>query len=349
VIPAFEFATAGRIVFGRGKKAEAIEAARALGSRPLLVTGAHPERAAWFGPAETVTAGGEPEIEDATSGAARARESGCDVVVAIGGGSAIDLAKAIAALAPNRGGALDYLEVVGKGMPLERDPLPVVAVPTTAGTGSEVTRNAVLASPAHGVKASLRHAKMIPHAAIVDPELTLTLPRSVTACTGLDALTQLIEPSVSTRANPFTGALCREAIPRAIAALRALARNLDDLDARQEMSFASLCGGIALANSGLGAVHGFAAAIGGMFPAPHGAVCARLLPLVIEANRRGLEWLEDARELVEAFEIPGLARWGVREEHVSELAAKATRASSMKTNPAPLTESELQDILRQAL
>jgi alcohol dehydrogenase class IV len=349
VISSFDFATAGQIVFGQGKRREAIESARRLGSKTLLVTGAHPERAAWFGAAETMTVHGEPTIEDARIGAAQARTTGCDVVVAIGGGSAIDLAKAVAALAANPGDVLDYLEVVGRAQPLEHEPLPVVAVPTTSGTGSEVTRNAVLASPEHRVKASLRHVKMIPRLAVVDPELTLSLPRDITAYTGLDALTQLIEPSVSTRANPFTGALCREAIPRAIAALRSLANNLEDLEARAAMSFASLCGGIALANSGLGAVHGFAAPIGGMFPAPHGAVCARLLPLVIEANGRGLEWLDAARELVGAFEIPGLSRWGVRAEEIPALASKAAAASSMKTNPVALPENLLREILIRAL
>lgn len=349
MIPSFEFATAGQIVFGMGKRGEAVSASKRLGSKPLVVTGAHPERAAWFGPAETISVHGEPTVEDARSGAAQARATGCDVVVAIGGGSAIDLAKAVAALAANPGDVLDYLEVVGRAQPLEREPLPVVAVPTTSGTGSEATRNAVLASTEHRVKASLRHVKMIPRVAVVDPELTLSLPRDITAYTGLDALTQLIEPSVSKRANPFTGALCREAIPRAISALRALAVNLDDAEARAEMSFASLCGGVALANAGLGAVHGFAAPLGGMFAAPHGAICARLLPFVIEANGCGLEWLDAARELVEAFGIPGLSRWGVHPGDIPDLAAKAAMASSMKTNPVVLPENLLREILNRAL
>lgn len=349
MIPPFEFATAGQIIFGSGKRTEAIEAVRRLGSKPALITGSSPERAAWFGRAMTISLTGEPTVDDARDAADAVRDAGCDVVVGIGGGSVIDLAKAIAALATNQGDVLDYLEVIGLGQPLENDPLPVVAVPTTAGTGSEVTRNAVLTSTEDHVKASLRHAKMIPRVAVIDPELTLTLPRDVTAYTGLDALTQLIEPSVSTRANPFTGALCREAIPRAIAALRTLARNLEELEARSEMSFASLCGGIALANSGLGAVHGLAAPIGGMTKAPHGAICARLLPLVIEANQHGMEWLDAARELVSAFEVPGLAYWGVEPDHIHELSVRAMASSSMKTNPVKFSEDELQAILTRAL
>lgn len=349
MIAQFEFATAGRVVFGNGRKSEAISAARALGAKPLLVTGAHPRRAAWFGEAETLPVSTEPSVEDARTGAARAREAGCDVVVAVGGGSAIDLAKAVAALAANPGDVLDYLEVVGRAQPLERDPLPVVAVPTTAGTGSEVTRNAVLGSKQRGVKASFRHVKMLPRVAVVDPELTAELPRDLTAWTGLDALTQLIEPAVSKRANPLTAALCNEAIPRAIGALRRLARDLGDMEARSEMAFASLCGGMALANAGLGAVHGFAAPIGGRFQAPHGAVCARLLPLVIEANGRGLEWLDAARELVEAFQVPGLARWGVAETDIAPLVERARNASSMKANPVELEDAVMADILRRAL
>ncbi len=349
MIRPFEFATAGRIVFGAGRKSEAVAAARALGRKVLLVTGSHPGRAAWFEAEETISAGGEPTVEDARRGAALAREAGCDVVAAVGGGSAIDLGKAVAALASNPGDVLDYLEVIGRGQAFEQEPLPVVAAPTTAGTGSEVTRNAVLGSKQHGVKASLRHVKMLPRVAVVDPELTLCLPRDQTAWSGLDALTQLIEPAVSKRANAFTDALCRAAIPRAIGALRRLARDLGDAEARSEMAFASLCGGLALANAGLGAVHGFAAPLGGMFEAPHGAVCARLLPLVIEANGRGLEWLDAARELVEAFEVPGLARWGVTAGDIPALVERARKASSMQANPVALEDAVLEDILNRAL
>lgn len=349
MIRPFEFATAGQIVFGNGRRAEVTAHSRALGGKPLLVTGSRLEGAGWFEAATTVSVCHEPTLEDARRASALAKEAGCDVVVAVGGGSVIDLAKAAATLAANPGDVLDYLEVVGKGQPIECDPLPVVAVPTTAGTGSEVTRNAVLGSPEHGVKASLRHVKMLPRVAVVDPEMTAGMPRHLTAWSGLDALTQLIEPAVSLRANPLVTALCREAIPRAIASLRVLAVDLDDAEARTVMAFASLCGGIALANAGLGAVHGFAAPVGGMFEAPHGAVCARLLPLVIEANQRGLEWLEDARELVAAFSVPGLAHWGVRQEHIPGLVARAKSASSMKANPVQLDDFALTDILSRAL
>jgi alcohol dehydrogenase class IV len=321
---------------------------------------------------------GEPTTDLAREGVGTLRREGCDLVVGIGGGSAIDAGKAIAALAANSGEPLDYLEVVGRGRALEHPSLPCIAVPTTAGTGAEVTRNAVLASPEHRVKASLRHVSMLPRVAIVDPELTYGLPPALTASTGLDALTQLIEPFVSVRANPMTDAVCLEGMRRAA---RSLARAFADgrnAVAREDMSLASLFGGIALANAGLGAVHGFAAPVGGAFDAPHGAVCAALLPHVMEANilalrtrasaspalgryrhvARVLTGRPDAEpedavkwvaSLVQELRVPGLAAYGVRTEDVAELAAKAAQASSMKGNPIALTPEELAGILDRAL
>ena len=216
------------------------------------------------------------------------RSAGCELLIAIGGGSAIDAGKAIAAMAANPGDVLDYLEVIGKGQPLTNAPFPMIAVPTTAGTGSEVTRNAVLGSPEHGVKASLRSPMMLPRVAIVDPQLTLGLPRAMTASTGLDALTQLIEAYVCLRANPMTDTLCLDGLRAVKSSLVRACEDGNDAAARAGMSYASLLGGLALANAGLGVVHGFAAPIGGMFDAPHGAVCAAILPYGMEANIRAL-------------------------------------------------------------
>jgi alcohol dehydrogenase class IV len=299
-------------------------------------------------------------------------------VIAIGGGSVIDGGKAIAALATNPGDALDYLEVIGKGQTLTATPLPFLAVPTTAGTGSEVTRNAVIGSPEHGVKASLRSAAMLAKIAIVDPELTRELPPRLTASTGLDALTQLIEPYVSARANPLTDALCVEGIRRAAAHLPRAFANGHDAEARENMSLASLFGGLALANAGLGVVHGFAAPIGGQFEAPHGAVCAALLPHGIEANLRALRerapehpsigrYREIARmvtgdakadgedaaswvaDLCRRLEVPALRTYGIGAADVARLVEKASKASSMKANPIVLHEGELREILERAL
>jgi alcohol dehydrogenase class IV len=384
-VVSFDFATAGRVMFGLGRVAEVGAAARAYGRQALVIGGRSPLRADWV--ARLLEEAGvasvrlviaqEPSIEHAVAGAALARSSKCDVVVAVGGGSVIDSAKAIAALATNDGDVFDYLEVIGKGQPLVRASLPVIAVPTTAGTGSEATRNAVLSSSAHRVKVSLRSPTMLPCVAIVDPELTVDLPPAMTAATGLDALTQLIEPYVSTRSNPMADALCVAGIARAAVALPRAFRDGTDLGARSDMALASLWGGIALANAGLGAVHGLAGPIGGMFKAPHGAVCAALLPHVMAVNLDALARVGDARalarydevaplvtgrpsatgpdgvtwveQLVRALAVPRLAAWGLGPGDVDALIEPARRASSMKANPIALSPEQLREILVRAL
>ncbi len=380
--PRFEFATATRIVFGEGTAAEVVPAAHSFGSRVLLVTGASPERARFLEadlrPAACVRVAGEPEIGRIRSAAESARREQCDVVVAFGGGSAIDAGKALAALLTNPGDPLDYLEVIGRGQPIERPSAPMIAVPTTAGTGSEVTRNAVLASPEHHLKASLRSPFMLPRLAVVDPSLTLGLPPEVTAATGLDALTQLIEPYVSLRANPMTDLFAADGIPRAARALPQVWDNPVDRRARADMSWSSLLGGLSLANAALGAVHGFAAPLGGMLSAPHGALCAALLPHVVEKNVQALRsrdgrnpalhryrqvacWLtgrpdssaEDGVEWLAALgrklRVPPLSRYGVAPSAIPRIVAQAAKASSMKGNPISLTEEELASIVTAAL
>jgi alcohol dehydrogenase class IV len=376
----FEFATATRIVFGEGKAATLPELARSFGSRPLVVTGASRERAAATIAAlsaGTLAVYGEPTVELVREGARRVRETGCDVVVSIGGGSAIDAGKAIAAIATNGGEPLEFLEVVGKGRTIITPPLPFIAVPTTAGTGSEVTRNAVLGSMEHGVKASLRSPLMLPQVALVDPEMTYNLPPAITAYTGLDALTQLIEPYVSARANPLTDVLCVDGIGRVARALGRVYRDGADREARREMSLASLFGGLALANAGLGVVHGFASPLGGQWKAPHGALCAALLPHGMAANvaalrlrepqnpaldryatiarlltgrcdasaEDGIEWV---RVLCIELNVPALRIWGITEGDLPDVAEKAAHASSMRANPLPLTNEELLAVLAAA-
>lgn len=373
----FEFATAGRIIFGAGTFAQLDGIAAGFGKRPLVVSGkVTGKRRALTG--TTFTVPGEPTIDLVREGVEAFRAAGCDLVIAMGGGSAIDAGKAIAAAAANPGDLLDYLEVIGKGQPLASAPFPFIAVPTTAGTGSEVTRNAVLGSPGHGVKVSLRSPLMLPRVAIVDPELTRSLPPGITASTGLDALTQLIEPYVSSRANPMTDNFCLDGISRAAASLLRAYKNGDDGEARTSMSWASLLGGLALANAGLGAVHGFAAPIGGMFEAPHGAVCAALLPAGMRVNidalrerdpqSRALERYvtiariltgtpgaaaEDGADWVEALAkqlaIPTLAAYGIGSRDVPRLVEKAGHASSMKANPISLTPAELARVIERSL
>lgn len=385
MIPHFEFATAGRIAFGSGARRSLGGIVAHLGRRVLVVGGSSGRHDDWLAPllAEhgLVRADfaviGEPTLDTARAGAAAARAAGCDVVLGLGGGSVLDAAKAIAALATQPGDVLEYLEVIGKAAPLATPPLPCVAVPTTAGTGSEVTRNAVLASPDHAVKVSLRSPAMLPRAAVVDPELTLSLPPAVTAATGLDALAQLIEPFVSAKRQPLTDAVCRVGLAHASWALRRACDDPADLAAREAMSLASLCGGIALANAGLGAVHGFAGPIGGMFPAPHGAVCAVLLAGVMEANiaaarRAGDEATvaryadiarlltgsptagpDDAvawvRRLVADLAIPPLAAYGMAATDIPAVVENAKQASSMKGNPVVLTDDALAAILARAI
>jgi alcohol dehydrogenase class IV len=387
----FELAAPPRIVFGAGCARQVGPIAAGLGRHALVVTGKSAARAGTFvelleaaGVRTTLfPVSGEPTVETAREGVAAGRTAGCEVVIAIGGGSALDAGKAIAALLANGGDPLDYLEVVGRGQPLARRSLAFIAIPTTAGTGSEVTKNAVLASPEHGVKASLRSPLMLAHAALVDPDLLIGLPAEVIAAGGLDALSQLIEPFVSIRANPLTDGFAREGIGRSAAALRrayAAARMgiaVAPAD-REALALASLLGGLCLANAGLGAVHGFAAPLGGMFDAPHGAVCAALLGPVVRVNAAalrarapdspaleryrevaglltgeasaqiedGVAWIESLRR---ALEIPGLARYGMRRADVPRLVEKARVASSTKGNPLALTDAELAEIAETAL
>ncbi len=261
----FEFATATRIVFGAGVLREAGPLARDLGSHALVATGRDCRRAQPLltllhehGLAASVfSVPGEPELDTIRHGANLAREKACDLVIGFGGGSAIDAGKAIAAMLTNDGDLLDYVEIIGRGRALARPSAPFIAIPTTAGTGSEVTRNSVLASPEHRLKVSLRSPLMLPRIALVDPALTCDLPPALTASTGLDALTQLIEPYTCSRANPMTDALCVEGIRRAGRSLRAAFADGGNAAAREDMSVASLFGGMALANAGLGAAHGF--------------------------------------------------------------------------------------------
>ncbi len=382
----FEFATATRILFGAGRAQEAAHLAAAMGSRALVITPEAGERAALMiarlnaADVETAsyTVAGEPTVTAALAGARIALEARCEVVVGCGGGSVIDAGKAIAALMTNPGDPMDYLEVVGRGIPLSRPPAPYIAIPTTAGTGSEVTRNAVLALPERRVKVSLRSPLMLPRLAVVDPELTYTVPPAVTASTGLDALTQLIEPFVCNSTSPLTDALCRDGIRRAALALRRAYENGEDEEARENMALVSLFGGLALANARLGAVHGLAAPLGGMFPAPHGAVCARLLPVVMSANVRALRhrapaspalerydevarllsgnasaWAEDGAEWIRSLcadlHIRPLKDFGLREPEIPSVVVQGQKASSMKGNPIPLTEDELTAVLLEAL
>lgn len=379
----FEFATAASIVFGRGKAGDLSRLTREFGTRALVVTGRDAGRAAaaidslrdaGFS-VSTFAMPSEPTVELVRDAVPQGREADC--VIGFGGGSAIDGAKAIAAVAANSGEPLDYLEVVGRGQQLENTPKPFIAVPTTAGTGAEVTRNAVLWSPEHGVKASLRDSSMLARVALIDPDLTLAVPPEITANTGLDTLTQLIEAYTSCRANELVDLFCIEGIQRVTASLRKAFQHPSDGDARESMSFASLLSGLALANAGLGVVHGFAAPLGAMLSAPHGAICAALLPAGMSANihalqrrepdshylqryhrvaelltgrpqaraEEGVVWI---RQLCSDLGVKRLADLGLTRHDIPQAADKAARSSSMKGNPLRLSHEELIEVAEEA-
>ena len=379
----FDLSIPGDVRFGGGRLTEVPDALAGWGVRRLLlVTGRSPDRA--DGLIERLhTRGltvdlygvaGEPSIQNVRDAVAAA--AGCDSVVAFGGGSAIDVAKAVAVLAVSAADPLEHLEVIGAGRPITTPGLPCVAIPTTAGTGSEVTRNSVLSGD--GVKASLRSPLMLPRLAVVDPDLLLGVPRSTIAASGMDALAQLIEPFLSSRANPVTDALARDGIVRSARSLRRAHRDgMVDPAVREDLAIASLFGGLCLANAGLGAVHGFAAALGARLGAPHGAVCAAVLAPAVQVNLRAARrrapdrstmtrladlaglltgnptarpeaavgWLT---ELTAALQVPGLRAYGLTDADTAEVVAAAQRASSMKGNPIELTDDEVAEILALA-
>lgn len=393
----FEFATSTRIIFGPGALRDLASKAAVLGHRVLVVTNKIGEPNVTLLEALTgrginvlnllssqglepfvFTVSHEPTVDLVLSGIRLARETKCDLVIGIGGGSAIDTGKAISALLTNTEDLFEYLEVIGKGKPLTQKPTPYIAVPTTAGTGAEVTCNAVLESPQHHIKVSLRSPIMFPQLAIIDPELTYNMPPEITASTGLDALTQVLEPYVSRKANPLTDPICREGLIRAARSLKKAYDYGEDPIAHEDMSMVSLFGGLALTNAGLGAVHGFAGVLGGMFHAPHGAICACLLPSVMKINVQvlqerspeslilkrykevaqiltgipgadiedGIKWV---RDLTISMNIPSLAKYGIKNEDFPKIIEKSTIASSMKANPIELAYKEMETILIMAL
>jgi alcohol dehydrogenase class IV len=383
---AFEFATADRIVFGRGVSAAAAAPICGFGRRALVVLGhdqtRHAELLARLQEAglslEFFSVAGEPTIDHVRQGVDLVRLQSSEVIVGLGGGSALDAAKAIAILSTHPGDVLDYLEVIGAGRAFERRGLPMAAIPTTAGTGTEVTRNAVLASPEHGVKVSVRSPYLLPRLAVVDPDLSASMPPDLTARVGCDALAQLIEPFVSTRSNPLTDAVCREGLRRAATALPRAFHDGDDGEARQAMAAAALLSGMALANAGLGVIHGLAGPIGGMVAAPHGSLCAALLPIGMEVNLRALRHRMPGNPVLQRFEelgalltgrlestahdavrwaealvtelsIPRLSSFGLTAEMTPTVVQRARVASSTRSNPIELTDDELAEIVERAL
>jgi len=381
----FEFATATRIIFGRGAIQEVGPLVAGRGGSAFVITGRTVRRAEpLFEQLEKhsikhvmFSVLGEPTTTILKEAIKQARQAEVDLVIGIGGGSVLDTGKVVAAMLTNKGQLEEYLEVVGEGKPIRQNPLPYIAIPTTAGTGAEVTRNAVIGAVEHKVKVSMRSPLMLPCAAVVDPTLTDSMPPAITASTGLDALTQLIEAYVSNKANPLTDGICREGLKRAGHSLRRAYEEGSNQAARNDMALASLFSGLALANAKLGAVHGFAGPLGGMISAPHGVICARLLPTVCQANVQALQnrqanspflarYVEIAQlltgrataraadgvtwvqELCADLAVPSLAEFGLTEKDFPTVVAKAKKSSSMKGNPITLTDDELFKILKKA-
>ena len=386
----FSFRMTPEIVFGAGTLTQTPTFAARYGKRCLLVTGKQSlNRSGQLAKLEEslhelrvtsthVTVDGEPDLAITDACTRMARENQCDVVLAIGGGSVIDVAKAAAALATNGGEAFDYIEAVGRGRTIEKPSLPLIAVPTTAGSGSEVTKNAVLRVPELRVKRSIRSDSMVPPLAVIDPALIASAPRSVAASSGLDALTHLIEAYLSKGAYSMTDALVVPGISMAYRSLVALAERRTTDTSHEEMAQAALWGGIALANAGLGAVHGLVAPLGGLCAVPHGAGCGCLLPATFAMNVQALrsrapnsvalvraEHLarmilsEDEKDrtpehaadalarLRRALDVPPLTKYGVSDTNFGEIIA-GSRAGSMRNNPIELTDEELADILQQS-
>jgi len=375
----FGIALPGRILFGRGEAAKVPALIAGFGRRVLVVHGASAARADWLMDGLAVQGAeitrlaccGEPDLPALEAAIAATRAFAPQVVVGIGGGAVLDMAKALAALIPAPGGVMDHLEVVGRGLPLTAQPLPFIAIPTTAGTGAEATRNAVIGVPAHGRKVSLRNEAMLARVAIVDPALTDGCPRGITLASGLDAVTQVIEPYISGRATPFTDAITRPAIAQGLAALQRLMEG-EDAGARDALAYVSLTGGMALANGGLGAVHGLAGVIGGLTGAAHGAICGVLLGPVLTANRaRAPEgsvaaarmddvagWLSQAfgaadgpgalADWARAQGLPRLTALGLSAVQQQTVAEAALVSSSMQGNPVVLSADDLMAVMSAA-
>ncbi|WP_224826101.1 iron-containing alcohol dehydrogenase [Cognatishimia sp. MH4019] len=358
----YQLQTPRKIIFGRGASADASKHITAHGTQIALIHGASQKRAGWLIDA-LHTAGAHvhplpcpseptlPMLEDALTAL---RPKNIDAVVGLGGGAPLDLAKALAALLPTKANPLDHLEVVGSGLPLTTNPLPFIALPTTSGTGAEATKNAVIGVPEHARKVSLRDDRMLATLALVDPALTDGCPKAITLASGLDAITQVIEPYISAKATHLTDALCKPAIPLGLDALKTLMTR-EDQNARDTLAHVALTSGIALANSGLGAVHGLAGVIGGLTPAPHGAVCGALLAPVLKTNAEALPdnpkiaevqkliatTLGDLPTFTQTHGLPTLEQMSVAPSDHAKIAQAAAASSSMKGNPTALSEAQL--------
>ncbi|MCG3887478.1 iron-containing alcohol dehydrogenase [Photobacterium leiognathi] len=378
----FQFMTSTRIVFGEGALQESLSLLNQFGYCVLLVTGRDDERSK---PLETyfkqqsmryqrVAILGEPLIATVEELAVMGRKFRPDMIIGIGGGSVIDVAKSLAAMIPNQGCVYDYVDVVGRNVPLQVKPLPMIAIPTTAGTGAEVSKSAVLQSAQEQVKVNLSSLELFPDLAIIDPTLSYGMDPIISGYCGLDALTHLIEAYVCGEPNPLTDMICEEGIRRVSGAL--FTACLDDhLPSRSDMAFAAMLGGMARTNAKLGAAHGLASALSGRLKAPHGLITARLSPYVMRENinvalevgrndvlsryrkvatlltgddiadiEQGIDWVVSA---IDKLNLPTLSEFGLCNTLFEIVADDALRSHAIKGNPLPLTQLRLINILQQ--
>ena len=378
----FQFMTSSRIIFGEGALINSLSSLNQFGYSVLLVTGKDGTRAE---PVvsylkqqgmryQQVAIHGEPLIAMVEEMAAMGRKFRPDMVLAIGGGSVLDAGKALAALIPNQGSVYDYVEVVGRNVPLQAKPLPYIAVPTTAGTGSEVSKNAVLRSAQENVKVSLRCPEMLPDLSIIDPTLTYGMDPVMSGYCGMDAFTHLMEAYVCGDPNPLTDMVCEEGLRRLAGAIIAACED-DDPRARSDMSFAALLGGMASANAKLGAAHGLASSLGGRLDAPHGLITAQLAPYVMQENilaareagradvlnryrqlaciltgrmnaeiSDGIQW---TKRTLKRLNLPRVSEYGLCDMMFEEVAEDALLSNAIKGNPLPLNKERLLSILNQ--
>lgn len=387
----YDFLAPQRVIFGWGRRREVGLLGRTLGRRAFLVCGLPSEiaervmgeiatslKAERIAPVAVATLLHEPEVDDVDRVAAEICSHGItegDFLLAVGGGAAIDLAKATAAMATNGESATvrDYLEGVGRGLKINRPPLSVLAMPSTAGTGAEATKNAVISCYDPPFKKSLRDDRLMPRIALVDPELSVTVPPKVTAASGMDAITQLIESYISRKSQPIPRALAMQGLRMAIPAIVEAVENGNSRPAREAMSHAALLSGMALANSGLGMAHGVAAALGTLCRVPHGAACALMLPVAIRVNMEVCQadfarlshllfgrspktpvqaagaFLAEIEKICDCVGVPRrLSQVGVRREQIPAL-VQGSRGASMSGNPRELSDAELTAILEELL
>ncbi|WP_413284373.1 iron-containing alcohol dehydrogenase [Vibrio sp. MA40-2] len=378
----FQFMTSAKIVFGEGALNASLSIFNQYGYSVLLVTGKSKQRAEsvinYFNSQnmryQHVSISGEPNITMVEEISMVGRKFRPDMVVAIGGGSAIDMGKALSAVIPNQGSVYDYVEVVGRNVPLKTKPLPFIAIPTTASTGSEVSNKAVLRSGQDKVKVSLRSPDILPDVAIIDPVLTYDTDKTILSRGALETFTHLMESYVCGSPNPLTDMVCEEGLRRLALAIVPGCKN-NDYKSLSDLSFAACLGGMAISNAKLGAAHGLASSLGGKIEAPHSIIAARLAPFVMKENIKAAEaqgrndillryreiakiltqnnqadyldsvvWVEG---MLEHLQLPNLNDFGICKTSFSQVAQDALQSVSIKGNPIPLNQDRLVFILKQ--